>query len=71
MNFLNEITMNQMSLHRQTKQQRQAAEMSSYAIFALTSPKASYWSSLFISGNDTAGNPIEGYAGSTEGSGYA
>lgn len=68
MNFLNEITMNQMSLHRQTKQQRQAAGMSA---FALTSPKASYWSSLFISGNDTAGNPIEGYTGSTEGSGYA
>ena len=58
--------MNQMSLHRQTNQQRQAAGMSA---FALTSPKASYWSALFISGNDS--NPIEGYTGSTEGSGYA
>lgn len=54
--------MNQMSLHRQTKQQRQAAEMSGYASSALTSPVA-YWSSLFISGNDTASNPIEGYKG--------
>ena len=62
MNFLNEITMNQMSLHRQTNQQRQAAGMSA---FALTSPKASYWSALFISSNDS--NPIEGYKGSREG----
>ena len=54
--------MNQMSLHRQSKQQHQVVEMSA---FALTSPKATYWSALFISSNDR--NPIEGYTGSREG----
>jgi hypothetical protein len=54
--------MNQMSLHRQTRQQRQVVGMSA---FALTSPKAPYWSALFISRNDS--NPIEGYSGSLEG----
>ncbi len=62
MNFLNEITMNQMSLQRQTRQQHQVVGMSA---FALTSPKASYWSALFISSNDS--NPIEGSTGSLEG----
>ena len=65
MNFLNEITMNQMSLHRQTKQQHQVVGMSAHAICALTSPKAAYWSALFISSNDR--NPIEGSTGSLEG----
>jgi hypothetical protein len=65
MNFLNEITMNKMSLHRQTKQQHQVVGMSAHASYALTSPKATYWSALFISMNDS--NPIEGYKGSREG----
>jgi hypothetical protein len=69
MNFLNEITMNQISLHRQTRQQRQAAGMQAFVLNALTSPKASYWSALFISSNDSY--PIEGSTGSLEGSGYA
>jgi hypothetical protein len=57
--------MNQMSLHRQTKQQHQVVEMSEFALNALTSPKATYWSALFISSNDS--NPIEGSTGSREG----
>jgi hypothetical protein len=57
--------MNQMSLHRQTKQQHQVVGMSAHAICALTSPKAAYWSALFISSNDR--NPIEGSTGSREG----
>ena len=65
MNFLNEITMNQMSLHRQTKQQHQVVGMSAHANCATTSPKATYWSALFISSNDR--NPIEGCQGSQEG----
>lgn len=66
--FLNENTMNQMSFHRQTKQQRQVAVMSACAKFA---PTSAYWSSLFISVNDRNGNPIEGYTGSLEGDGKA
>lgn len=65
MKVLNEITMNQMSLHRQTKQQHQVVGMSAFVTKAITSPKATYWSALFISMNDS--NPIEGYKGSREG----
>jgi hypothetical protein len=65
MNFLNEITMNQMSLHRQTRQQHQVVGMQAFVSNALTSPKATYWSALFISRNDS--NPIEGCLGSLEG----